>query len=46
MAPNTLAESTRGTHSHSTFPDGATRAVVSQSDRKPNSAMGGKGEPA
>ena len=32
--PNTLAESMRGTHIHSTFPLGATSAVVSQSDRK------------
>ena len=46
MAPKTLGESTRGRHSHSTLPHGATSAVVSQSDRKPYSAMGGKGEPA
>jgi hypothetical protein len=46
MAPNTLGESMRGTHSHSTFPDGATSAAVSQSDRKPYSAIGGNGEPA
>jgi hypothetical protein len=35
MAPNTLGESIRGRQSHSTFPLGATRAVVSPSDRKP-----------
>jgi hypothetical protein len=29
-----LAESGRGTHSHSTCPLGATRAFVSQSERK------------
>ena len=35
IAPNTLGESIRGRHSHSTPPSGATRAVVSQSDRNP-----------
>ena len=35
MAPNTLGESIRGRHSHSTLPLGATSAVVSQSERKP-----------
>ena len=35
MAPKTLGESSRGRHSHSTLPLGATSAVVSQSDRKP-----------
>src|SRR5687767_8176203 len=44
--PNTLGESMRGRHSHSTLPLGATRAVVSQSDRKAYSPMGGKGEPS
>ena len=34
-APNTLGESIRGRHIHSTLPLGATSAVVSQSDRKP-----------
>ena len=34
-APNTLAESSRGRHIHSTAPLGATSAVVWQSDRKP-----------
>jgi hypothetical protein len=34
MAPKTLGESRRGRHSHSTLPDGAISAVVSQSDRK------------
>jgi hypothetical protein len=33
MAPNTLAESGRGTHSHSTEPADEIRQVVSQSDR-------------
>jgi hypothetical protein len=42
MAPNTLGESTRGRHSHSTFPLGATSAWLSQSDKKPYSPMGGK----
>ena len=42
-APNTLGESKRGRHSHSTFPLGATSAHVVQSDRKPYSAMGGNG---
>jgi hypothetical protein len=35
IAPKTLGESIRGTHSHSTLPLGAIRAVDSQSDRKP-----------
>ena len=35
IAPNTLGESIRGRHIHSTLPLGATSAVVSQSDRKP-----------
>ena len=33
-APNTLGESGRGRHSHSTDPSGATSALTSQSDRK------------
>ena len=33
--PNTLGESMRGRHSHSTLPLGATRATDSQSERKP-----------
>ncbi len=33
IAPNTLGESIRGRHSHSTLPFGATSAVVWQSDR-------------
>ena len=33
IAPNTLGESTRGRHIHSTAPLGATSATVSQSDR-------------
>ena len=44
IEPNTLGESIRGRHSHSTFPLGAISAVVSQSDRKPYSPMGGNGE--
>ena len=36
-----LGESTRGRHIHSTAPDGATSATVSQSDRNAYSAMGG-----
>ncbi len=31
--PNTLGESIRGRHIHSTFPFGAISAVVTQSDR-------------
>src|SRR5437879_9928916 len=42
--PNTLGESKRGKHNHSTFPDGAISADVSQSERKPSSAMGGNGD--
>ncbi len=44
-APNTLGESIRGRQSHSIAPLGATSAVVSQSERKPYSAIGGNGEP-
>ena len=40
-APNTLGESKRGRQSHSMFELGATSAQVSQSDRKPYSAIGG-----
>ena len=36
-----LAESGRGTHSHSTCPLGATRAFVSQSERKAYEPMSG-----
>src|SRR6184192_4080687 len=43
IAPNTLGESNRGKHSHSTDPFGATRAHVWQSDRKPYSAIAGNG---
>ncbi len=43
-APKTLGESTRGKHSHSTLPPGATSAWFSQSDRKPYSPIGGKEE--
>ncbi len=32
-APNTLGESGRGRHSHSTEPSGATSVLISQSDR-------------
>jgi hypothetical protein len=32
-APNTLGESTRGRHIHSTFPLGAISAMLSQSER-------------
>ena len=35
IAPNTLGESNRGRHIHSTLPLGAISAQVSQSDRKP-----------
>ena len=38
-------ESKRGRHSHSTLPLGATSAQVSQSDRKPYWAIGGKALP-
>src|SRR3954451_8650584 len=44
MAPKTLGPSKRGRHIHSTAPDGATSAHVSQSERKAYSAIGGKGE--
>src|SRR5216683_379167 len=40
-APNTLGESGRGRHSHSTDPSGAIRQLCSQLDRNPYSAMGG-----
>ena len=43
---NTLAESARGRHIHSTAPSGAISAVVAQSDRNAYSAMGGYGERA
>ncbi|CAO5234098.1 hypothetical protein FAGKG844_190083 [Frankia sp. AgKG'84/4] len=43
--PKTLGASGRGTHIHSTLPLGATRHDVSQSERNPYSAMGGKGLP-
>jgi len=45
IEPKTLGESMRGRHSHSTFPLGATSAVVSQSDRNAYSAIGGYSEP-
>src|SRR5215211_3376221 len=41
MEANTLRPSGRGEHSHSRLPLGATRALVSQSDRKAYWAMGG-----
>src|SRR5216683_8239022 len=44
IAPKTLGESILGRQSHSTFPLGATRAVVSQSERNPYSPMGGNGD--
>src|SRR5271169_4217553 len=40
-AANTLRESGRGRHNHSTDPSGATRQLCSQLDRNPYSAMGG-----
>src|SRR6516164_7666790 len=40
-APNTLGESGRGRHSHSTAPLGATRQLCSQLDKSPYSAIGG-----
>src|SRR3954465_1906495 len=40
--PRALGEWNRGRHSHSTAPLGATRAPVSQSDRKPYWAIGGE----
>src|SRR4029453_12570026 len=43
MEANTLPPAGRGEHSHSTLPLGATRALVSQSDRNAYSAMGGNG---
>jgi hypothetical protein len=45
-APNTLAESKRGTHSQSTVPSSATSAPVWQLDRKAKSAIGGNGDGA
>src|SRR3954447_13475033 len=42
--PNTLGESKRGMHNHSTLPVGAMSAAVSQSERKPRSAIGGNGD--
>src|SRR4051794_16318416 len=44
IAPKTLGESRRGTHSHSTLPDGAINAVTSQSERNAYSRIGGNGE--
>src|SRR3954469_11310176 len=44
IAPKTLGPSKRGRHIHSTAPEGATSAQVSQSDRNAYSAIGGKGE--
>jgi hypothetical protein len=43
MQPNTLGLSGRGRHIHSTFPDGATRAFTSQSERNAYWAIGGNG---
>src|SRR5437870_12036313 len=43
IAPNTLGESKRGRHSHSTLPLGATSAQVAQSERQAYSALGGNG---
>ena len=40
-AANTLGESGRGRHSHSTDPSGATRQLCSQFDNNPYSAIGG-----
>src|SRR5215475_15396611 len=40
-AANTLGESGRGRHSHSTAPFGATRQLCSQFDKSAYSAMGG-----
>src|SRR5436190_5164791 len=39
--PNTLGESKLGRHNHSTLPVAAISADVSQSDRNPNSPIGG-----
>src|SRR2546423_15712481 len=44
MAPKTDGPSKRGRHIHSTAPDGATSAHVSQSLRNAYSAIGGDGE--
>src|SRR5215210_4545257 len=44
IAPKTLGPSKRGRHIHSTAPEGATSAHVSQSDRNAYSAIGGNGE--
>src|SRR3982075_297469 len=41
MAAKTLGLSGRGRHIHSTLPLGAISALISQSDRKAYSAMGG-----
>jgi len=41
-AANTLGESGRGRHSHSTDPSGATRQLCSQLDSNPYAAIGGK----
>jgi hypothetical protein len=45
IAPNTLGESMRGTHIHSMLPLGATSAIVSVSERKPYSPIGGNAVP-
>src|SRR3954471_16364808 len=44
IAPKTDGPSKRGRHIHSTAPDGATSAHVSQSLKNAYSAIGGKGE--
>src|SRR4051794_20260208 len=44
IAPKTLGPSKRGRHIHSTAPDGATSAHVSQSERNAYSAIGGNGD--
>jgi hypothetical protein len=41
-----LELSGRGTQSHSTLPEGATRAFTFRSDRKAYSAIGGNGLPS
>ena len=46
IAANTLGPSGRGRQSHSTFPDGATNACTSRSDRKAYCAIGGNGLPS
>ena len=45
MAANTEGASGRGGQNHSTLPEGATRALTSQSDKNAYSAMGGNGLP-